>query len=82
MPPVNGLHFAVFLGQDSIYDGYIWPFYSSLSFDGIIIEYPLLENNLLRIKKGYPGDDFFSGKDLRSDERIYESLLKDQKITP
>ena len=79
-PPVNGWYFAVFLGEELIYDGYIWPLYSSLSYDGIVIEYPIISDNTLKIINGYPGEDFFKGDDLRNDQRIYDSLDQDGKI--
>ena len=81
-PPVDGLPFAILLGQEQIYEGYIWPLYSSLSHDGIIIEYPLGKGNILRIAKGYPGEVFFSGEDFRGDQSIYDCLLEDKKIKP
>jgi hypothetical protein len=80
--PVTGLSFAVCVNGQPIYAGSFWPGYSSLSFDGIVID-PILasvENPVIRIKLGYPGSDFFDQVDPRSDLRILQALDKAGKL--
>jgi len=80
--PTNGKAFVVCVNGERIYSGAFWAAYSSLSFDGIIID-PLLvtkENPVIQITLGYPGSSFFQGEDLRSDSRIMQVLEEAGKI--
>lgn len=74
--PVTGISFVVCVNHQPIYAGSFWPGYSSLSFDGIVID-PILaseEHPVIDIQLGYPGSDFYSAIDPRSDLRILQAL--------
>jgi hypothetical protein len=74
--PVTGLSFVVCVNHQPIYAGSFWPAYSSISFDGIVID-PILateEHPVIAIQLGYPGTDFYSALDPRSDLRILQAL--------
>ena len=81
-PPTSGLAFAVCVDGQPVYAGAFWPGYSSQSYDGITID-PILvtrERPVIQIQLGYPGPDFFQGKDPRSDPRVLEALQEDGKL--
>jgi len=74
--PVTGLSFMVCVDHEPIYAGSFWPGYSSLSFDGIVID-PILaspEHPTVHIQLGYPGTDFYPAVDPRSDLKILQAL--------
>ena len=80
--PVTGLSFVVCVNHQPIYAGSFWPGYSSLSFDGIVID-PILaseEHPVIQIQLGYPGSDFFSVVDPRSDLRILQAFADAGKL--
>ena len=56
--PVTGTPFVVCAGGEPIYAGAFWPLYSSLSFDGVVIPVPLVEEGRVQITLGYPGESF------------------------
>ena len=77
--PVQGLPFVVCAGSERIYGGAFWVSYSSLSYEGIVIDtLPAMANDpgrTLRIQLGYPeSPELFVGEDPRSHPRILESL--------
>jgi hypothetical protein len=78
--PVDGTIFVVCLGREPIYTGAFWPMYSSLSFDGVVINLPLTDDHTMQITLGYPSPSFFTGKDPRSDPRILQSLERADKL--
>ena len=80
--PVNGKAFAVCVDGQLIYVGAFWVGYSSLSFDGIVIDNILAtkEHPVIRIQLGYPGSTFFRGDDPRSDPRILQALEQAGKL--
>lgn len=80
--PVNGKAFAVCVDGQPIYAGAFWVGYSSLSFDGIIIDTILAtkEHPVIQIQLGYPGPAFFRGDDPRSDLRILQALEQAGKL--
>ena len=78
---VSGIPFVVSVGEEPIYAGVFWTPLSSLSFDGVVIMQPFGEDDhRLRIELGYPGPDFYGGKDPRADPRIMESLESSGKL--
>ena len=80
--PVNGKAFVICVNGEMIYQGAFWVSFSSLSYDGVVID-PLLttvENPVIQISLGYPGVSFFTGDDPRSDPRILEGLEKSGKL--
>ncbi len=79
-PPTSGMPFVVCVGTTPIYRGAFWPLYSSQSFDGIVIQEPLMKKNVLRIGQGYPSADFFRGPDPRADPRIEQALRRAGKL--
>jgi hypothetical protein len=64
------------VGRDPIYLGAFWPLYSSLSFDGVVIPVPLMDEPVIQITLGYPSPSFFAGEDPRSDPRILQALAQ------
>jgi hypothetical protein len=78
--PVTGTPFVVCAGGEPIYAGAFWPLYSSLSFDGVVIQVPLVEEGRIPITLGYPGESFFQGQDPRGDDRIMRALERAEKL--
>jgi hypothetical protein len=80
--PVDGKAFAVCVNGQPIYAGAFWVGYSSLSFDGIVIDVirASKEHPVLQIQLGYPGPAFFHGDDPRSDLRILQALEQAGKL--
>ncbi len=62
------------VGTERVYSGAFWTPASSLSFDGIVIQVPPLDD-ALHIQLGYPeSPELFRGQDHRSDPRVLKSL--------
>lgn len=80
--PVNGKAFAVCVDGQPIYAGAFWVGYSSLIFDGIVIDTirATKEHPVIQIQLGYPGPAFFHGDDPRSDPRILQALEQAGKL--
>ena len=80
--PVSGKAFAVCVDGQPIYAGAFWVGYSSLSFDGVVIDtlFASKEHPVLKIQLDYPGSDFFQGDDPRSDPRILQALEEAGKL--
>ena len=76
--PVSGIAFAICVDREPIYTGAFWAAYSSLSYDGVVIDPTLvsLENPVIQVNLGYPGASFYRGDDPRSDPRIFTALEK------
>jgi hypothetical protein len=70
--PVAGLAFVAMVGPERIYQGAFWVPWSSLSYDGVVIQVPPIPpERRLRIQLAYPtSPELFEGKDPRSDPRI------------
>ena len=73
-----GRPFVVTVNQTPIYAGAFMAAFFSRSYDGVVILWPPIDGSrdTLTIQLGYPGEDFFTGTDPRSDERIREALLQ------
>jgi len=80
--PLDGKAFAVCVGGQPVYAGAFWVAYSSLSFDGIVIDITRAtqDNPVLPIRLGYPDPAFFHGDDPRSDPRILQALEQAGKL--
>jgi hypothetical protein len=80
--PVSGVAFAVCVNHEPIYTGAFWRDYSSISFDGVIIDTTMVsqENPIIRPELGYPNSSFFHGEDPRASPRIMEELEKAGKL--
>ena len=80
--PLDGKAFAVCVGGQPVYAGAFWVAYSSVSFDGIVIDVSRAteENPVLQIQLGYPGPAFFHGDDPRSDPRVLQALEQAGKL--
>jgi hypothetical protein len=79
--PVNGRPFVVCLDGKPVYAGAFWVVWSSLSFDGVVILLPaLMDSTTVRIDLGYPGPEFFQGKDPRNNKKIFRSLEQAGKL--
>jgi hypothetical protein len=80
LAPVDGRFFVVTVGSERIYGGAFWTLASSLIFDGVVIEVPLV-GQPMRIQLGYPESrDVFTGKDPRADKRILRALEQAGKL--
>ena len=83
--PVQGLPFVACAGSERIYGGAFWVSYSSLSYEGVVIDiFPAMADDpdrTLRIQLGYPQSPELSvGEDPRSHPRIIESLEAGRKL--
>jgi hypothetical protein len=81
--PVNvgGIPFVLCVGKERIYTGAFWTPLSSLSYNGVVIMQSLdATETTIQITLGYPGQDFFTGDDPRTDARIMDSLEQSQKL--
>jgi hypothetical protein len=79
--PMNGIPFVVCVGNVRIYTGAFWAPISSISYDGVVIMQPYNVNGTtIQISLGYPGPEFFTGTDPRSDSRIMKALEEDEKL--
>jgi len=74
---VNGRPFVVVANDERIYAGAFWTLASSLSFDGVVIEEPVFEDDAtIKLVLEYPTESFFTGEDPRGDARIREALTE------
>ena len=83
VPVTTGVPFMVCVGDERIYPGAFWISYSSMSFNGIVIDTlsATMDNPSIHIQLGYPeSPEFFEGEDLRSDPRIQQSLREAGKL--
>ncbi len=77
-----GRPFVVTVGRTPIYAGAFMAAYFSRIYDGVVILWPPMDgsSDTITIQLGYPGEDFFSGVDPRSDIRILDSLRRAGKL--
>ena len=83
VPLTTGRPFVVCVGDERIYPGAFWVSYSSMSFNGIVIDtlFAQMGNGSIPIQLGYPeSPEFFVGEDLRSDPRIEQALSEAGKL--
>ncbi|MBN1813999.1 MAG: hypothetical protein JXA14_19335 [Anaerolineae bacterium] len=83
VPVTTGVPFVVCVGDERIYGGAFWVSWSSMSFEGIVIDtlFAQMDNQPIRIQLGYPeSPELFEGTDLRSDPRILQSLRSAGKL--
>jgi hypothetical protein len=80
--PVTGIAFAVCVDREPVYAGAFWSDYSSVGYDGVVIDIDsaTMANPILRLQLGYPDSSFFRGDDPRSDPRILSALEKAGKL--
>jgi hypothetical protein len=71
-----GQPFAVCVKQEPIYMGEFMALFMSRSSEGVVILWPPMEGDVpvMKIQLGYPGPDFYTGDDPRSDARILRAL--------
>lgn len=79
--PTIGRPFVACVGAERIYSGAFWPLWSSASYDGIVIEVPLMNKRTIQLRRGYPSAEHFRGPDPRSDTRILEALQGAGKVS-
>ena len=79
---LSGKAFVVCVDHQPVYSGAFMSPYVSRSFDGVVIMWPLEDNNgkTIRIELGYPGEQFFTGEDPRSDSKILGCLDQNNKL--
>ncbi len=79
--PMNGTGFVVCLGKRPLFAGAIWTLLSSLSFDGVTIQVPLLGNDTrVHLYSGYPSIDDPLPQDPRDDPRMLDALKQAGKL--
>lgn len=78
--PVSGKPFVIKLNGKEIYKGSFWTSLSSLSYSGIVINISMIQNNILKIEKGYPTSEFFEGIDPRNNSEIFNYFQKNGKL--
>ena len=79
--PVSGRPFVIKLDGEEIYGGSFWISFSSLAYSGIVIDTLMIENNTIKIEKGYPSSEFFEGVDPRDNSEIFDYFEKVGKLT-
>ena len=73
--PMSGVPFVIRAKGERIYAGAFWSMASSLPFDGVTILQPFdPAGSPLIISLGYPTQEFYTGQDPRSDERLRSAL--------
>lgn len=79
---LSGKAFVVCVDHQPIYSGAFMSAYFSRTFDGVVIMWPLVNNNgkTIRIELGYPGEKYFTGEDPRSDPKILGCLEQHNKL--
>jgi hypothetical protein len=77
-----GRPFFVTIGRTPIYAGGFMAAYFSRTYDGVVILWPPMDGGQdeIKIQLGYPGEDFFTGEDPRSDSRIIHALRQAGKL--
>jgi hypothetical protein len=80
--PVSGKSFLVCVDKSPIYWGAFWTPFSSLSFDGVTIWIPPVNQDAktITIELGYPSVSFYAGTDPRNDSKVMESLKQSGKL--
>ena len=80
--PIAGMPFVACVDRAPVYGGAFWVAYSSVSFNGIVIDtLPATQHRPIRIQLGYPeAPELFVGEDRRSDPRIIQSLEQAGKL--
>jgi len=77
-----GKSFVVASGREPCYAGLFMAAYMSRSFDGVVILWPSMtvDEHSFQIQLGYPGPDFFAGRDPRSDASLMDALRQAGKL--
>jgi hypothetical protein len=80
---VYGKSFIVTLDSVKIYGGWFWTPISSIPCHWVVIEpdclFDSLKTNEIRIKLGYPTENYFKGVDPRNNRKIINRLIGDGK---
>lgn len=71
-----GKPFVVCVDQEPIYSGEFMALFMSRSSGRVVILWPPMDigQSVMKIQLGYPGPDFYTGEDPRSDARISNAL--------
>jgi hypothetical protein len=78
--PMSGTPFVIKLNDKEIYNGSFWVSISSISYSGIVINTLEIQNNIVKIEKGYPSSGFFKGTDPRNNSEIFDYFQKIGKL--
>ncbi len=79
--PVNGLGFVICVDRKPRVPGAFWPLYSSLSFDGLVVQLPVPENSArLHLYSGYPDVDSSLPQDPRNDPLLPKAFQDAGKL--
>jgi hypothetical protein len=80
--PVSGKSFLVCVDKSPVYWGAFWTPFSSISFDGVTIWIPPVNQDAktITIELGYPSVSFYAGRDPRNDQKVLESLEQSGKL--
>ena len=78
---VYGEPFVIKINDGKMYNGSFWTPISSVSYDGIVIEVPFnINDNTIKLEKGYPTSEFFQGADPRGDQRVSDHFQEIGKL--
>ncbi|MBS7648457.1 MAG: hypothetical protein QXK89_02280 [Candidatus Bathyarchaeia archaeon] len=78
--PMTGSPFVIKINGKEIYNGSFWVSLSSLSYSGIVIDTLKIQDNTIKIEKGYPSPEFFKGSDPRNNSEIFDYFQKKGKL--
>ncbi len=79
--PVEGIGFVICVDKKPLVAGAFWALYSSLSFDGLTIQVPVLGNaDHVHLYSGYPDVDTALPDDPRDDPRLLKALQDAGKL--
>ncbi|MEM2931099.1 MAG: hypothetical protein QW797_09625 [Thermoproteota archaeon] len=78
--PVTGIPFVIKIDGKKIYDGSFWVSISSLSYSGIVIDTLKIQDDTIKIEKGYPSPEFFEGVDPRNNSEVLDHFQKIGKL--
>jgi hypothetical protein len=79
----TGILVLICVGKKPIYWAITWSRILSAGFSGVVVIKPdpfTSNKNIIQIQCGYPSEEWFRGKDLRSDPEIIEALKKSGKL--
>jgi hypothetical protein len=76
----TGRGFVVCVGGEPIYSGAFWLAISLQTYEGVVIELPVMGRRFVQIRLGFPTPAHFQGADPRSDPRIMETLRQAGKL--
>jgi hypothetical protein len=73
---------VICVNKEPIYAGAFWAEYSSISFNGVVIDTTPVNKDhpIIQLQLDYPDSSFFRGEDPRSNSKIFQSLSERGKL--